>query len=435
MLATLMFDQSRRDVGVGTSGLWLAGGAALTVAYVVCALVLVGVPGFSRLGVLAAGAAALWLVVGLVSRQATFPPVLLLPLGFYAFCVVTGLGLDAYPSEYIGTLTTVWIGAIAIAAFVANGVSINLLIGGFALVCVANLAAIAVGYDGYRINVQDYSADSLEGVEIHRYTGLAGQANLLVALTFVLPFVVFLPRRKIGTVAYLILFAGCVGFTLLTGSRSAIAFTLLFAVGGALFLLGSSMTRTVAIGIGLLGTVLFLVFISQPGALSRVERSRIGQFTVVERTISGLEGDDNSAEVRDELATEFWPQFSQRPLLGYGPNQFQQVSGEGLYAHNNFAEIAIDGGIVGLVLYYAMYGFAFMAIIGAGAGRMPAIVTLVFLVAADNWFVTMVERPLVLLLCLTLVMTVQSAGSRGGGRHARGSGRGTDGRRRRRRYR
>lgn len=47
--------------------------------------------------------------------------------------------------------------------------------------------------------------------------------------------------------------------------------------------------------------------------------------------------------------------FGQSPFIGYGIGNFREVSGTGLYAHNNYIELLVDLGITGTVLYYSMY--------------------------------------------------------------------------------
>lgn len=51
--------------------------------------------------------------------------------------------------------------------------------------------------------------------------------------------------------------------------------------------------------------------------------------------------------------------FSKQPITGYGSNCFYLLEGQargtgGTYAHNNFVELLVDGGIVQLLLYYAV---------------------------------------------------------------------------------
>lgn len=406
MLASLVFDLPRSSDVAARSGLWLRVGAALVVAYIVFALILIGVPGLARGGAVVAVAAFFWLLFGIATGQATFPRVLLLPIAFYTWAVVSGVMLESYPTEYVGQMTTVWIGGIAIAGFVANGVSLNLVIGGFVTLFLANMVAFGMGYDGYQVNVLDQglgSAFDVDG-EVRRVTALAGQSNLLVALTFTLPFLLFLSRRRAGLPIYLVAIAICVTMTILTGSRSGIAFTLLFVVAGALFMIRSLPLRAVMVALGLAGSMFIYTYFEDPLAVSRLTQGPIGDLVIVKRTLAGIDGTDDSAAVREELATGFWSQFNARPFVGYGPDQFRQVSGDGLYAHNNFAEVAVNWGLVGLLLYYAMYIVAAVGAAFSVPHRLPALATLAFLVAADNWFVTYIERPLVLCLCLLLVV-------------------------------
>jgi O-antigen ligase len=45
--------------------------------------------------------------------------------------------------------------------------------------------------------------------------------------------------------------------------------------------------------------------------------------------------------------------MAESPLFGQGLESFRWLSGEGKYAHNNYIEIGVSLGIVGLILYYA----------------------------------------------------------------------------------
>jgi len=51
--------------------------------------------------------------------------------------------------------------------------------------------------------------------------------------------------------------------------------------------------------------------------------------------------------------------FKQKPIWGYGMANFitlyEKVALKGLYAHNNYIEIAVGLGVIGLVWYYALY--------------------------------------------------------------------------------
>lgn len=47
--------------------------------------------------------------------------------------------------------------------------------------------------------------------------------------------------------------------------------------------------------------------------------------------------------------------FKERPVFGWGLNNYRSLYFEGEYSHNNFIELMVCLGLVGLVLYYTMY--------------------------------------------------------------------------------
>ncbi len=49
-----------------------------------------------------------------------------------------------------------------------------------------------------------------------------------------------------------------------------------------------------------------------------------------------------------------WMYFTDRPLLGYGTGGFAAMEG-GTYAHNNYIEVVVSTGIIGLLAYYSMH--------------------------------------------------------------------------------
>lgn len=124
--------------------------------------------------------------------------------------------------------------------------------------------------------------------------------------------------------------------------------------------------------------------------------------------------------------------FYERPILGYGPEQFKNLGIAGFdgYAHNNVAEIAINWGLVGLLVYYAMILASVLAILHGPPHKFKLLVIPVVLCLADIWFVTFLSRPFVLLLCLTLVASFPSVMKRSSGRRSMWSKR-SRGRRRR----
>ncbi len=70
---------------------------------------------------------------------------------------------------------------------------------------------------------------------------------------------------------------------------------------------------------------------------------------------SSLTGNDieHSAHERVELAMTAFYVFMDNPLFGTGMDTVRSYAG--LYAHNNYAELLADSGLVGLILYYMIY--------------------------------------------------------------------------------
>ena len=89
-------------------------------------------------------------------------------------------------------------------------------------------------------------------------------------------------------------------------------------------------------------------------------------YTVLGSRFEGLfalfrgEGDvDGSADIRNVFIENGKKWFSEHPILGYGINNYkvlnQSAVGRFTYAHNNFIELAVDLGVVGLIAYYSVY--------------------------------------------------------------------------------
>jgi len=390
------------------------------------------VPGIARGGVVFAVCAFTWAVIGIAFGKLKFPLILAVPLAFYTLMVVSGFVQGNFSLEYAGQMTTVWIGAIAVAIFIANGVSIKIVLAGLLIVVIGNVVAILIGYDGYLVNVQEFDQRTLQGVEVKRVSGLAGQSNLLVSLMFALPFLVFALRRKQELLLYLLLVGLCIFMMYATASRSTIPFTILFIVCGAFFLLKNMVLRGLfGIGFALVLTAV-LYLLSDPLVLSKIEDSAVGELYIVKRTILALDAQEGESQlIRQELATGFWDQYYQKPIFGYGPNQFSNVSGDGYYAHNNFAEIAVNWGTIGLMLYYSMYALILFGIIKFLPVNYYLIAPLAFLAVADFVFVTFTERAMVLTLCVLLLVSHNVMAQDRSSRSSRSGG----GRRRRRRAR
>lgn len=73
---------------------------------------------------------------------------------------------------------------------------------------------------------------------------------------------------------------------------------------------------------------------------------------VVERL---FDKEDESVSVRKEMIQTSIKLFREKPILGYGIDNFSVVSQYGTYSHNNYTELLVSVGIAGFMLYYSMY--------------------------------------------------------------------------------
>ncbi len=86
----------------------------------------------------------------------------------------------------------------------------------------------------------------------------------------------------------------------------------------------------------------------------------------IETMIKGILGSgktDGSTMFRMELINWGKEWFYKKPILGYGIDNYRYLLGfkntwagtEGTYAHNNFIELLVSGGLVGMIMYYWIY--------------------------------------------------------------------------------
>lgn len=105
--------------------------------------------------------------------------------------------------------------------------------------------------------------------------------------------------------------------------------------------------------LGFTGLVIILFFASQLKMFSGINermRSMLGLSTQIR---------ERSTSLRQEMINVGLRQFSRSPFIGIGFGSThvltRQYLGLNTYLHNNFIEVLVSGGIIGFVIYYAMY--------------------------------------------------------------------------------
>ena len=150
--------------------------------------------------------------------------------------------------------------------------------------------------------------------------------------------------------------------TVFTGSRTAF---LMLVVGLLLFFLlekPKRIIRNVLVSAVLLYISFYLIM--NTSSLYAIIGIRLeGLFYL----LSGKGKADSSALIRSTFIRNGINWFKERPLLGYGINNYKELNtsatGRFTYAHNNFVEIAVDLGIIGLLTYYSFIAFVITKLI------------------------------------------------------------------------
>lgn len=81
----------------------------------------------------------------------------------------------------------------------------------------------------------------------------------------------------------------------------------------------------------------------------------LDDITAVGRLIDGFYGEEQSLIEREDLVYVGGILFLENPFFGLGINSFAVLSGFGYYSHNNFVELAVMGGLIGLICYYYFF--------------------------------------------------------------------------------
>lgn len=74
---------------------------------------------------------------------------------------------------------------------------------------------------------------------------------------------------------------------------------------------------------------------------------------------------DSSISTRKRMifdAIQFW---SEKPYLGWGLDQFRNISGYDTYSHNNVVELLANNGLIGCITYYGIYVAIFFMVLKA----------------------------------------------------------------------
>lgn len=173
--------------------------------------------------------------------------------------------------------------------------------------------------------------------------------GLFLSFSFIYFIYTFFSERKYW---YLMFAAIAFVVTFILGARKSII-TLFIGILFLLFKLKSkSRIHILLICCGFI----FLLFLFIPPEYLDFVSERLSQLNFFSDKINRLDDSDELRVILFQQGLEYW---GESPLFGNGYYCFSQLfkmtNGVAVYSHNNFIETIVGGGIIGFVLYYALY--------------------------------------------------------------------------------
>jgi len=310
-----------------------------SLVYAIAAFGLSGIPGIARLALYSA--ILLLLLLSLYIGKLKIPSWLLIPFLFYAYLVLPALALKEMPFDKLGTLTTVLIGTTSIGLALQNKIlSYKVLTYGTIIATITNITAIHFGMETSR-----------HSIELGRLSGLLANANALAISMSLTAFLIWLfPERFSRSVRMFGIFLVFYGMYM-SGSRKGVLMT------AALLLLIFmnyivKLNRVKILAYITAITASMLVFYEVLAGIAATYSTHI---LAIDRFLKAFSKHDASLTNRLSMIDVGLSLWEKSPIFGYGLNQFASLSEFDTYAHNNFIELAVSGGVIAMILYYSMH--------------------------------------------------------------------------------
>ena len=232
-------------------------------------------------------------------------------------------------------------------------------------ILLVNFSAL-VFYLAYILLKVDFSqlGEDRLGVDLLGSRWNANDVGVKLCIGFALAIYFSFERKNILEKIVLFIAAGIfAGVSFLSGSRTA--FLLLILIGvGMLFL--NAKNKILATGIIAVFVVGMYLLVMNVEPLYNVLGERLESLII---NLMGGDTAEGSFDTRAEMIKVGWKAFLERPIFGYGLGGSFLIYEEALntytYAHNNFIETLLNGGLVGFLIYYFIYGYVFVKMLHA----------------------------------------------------------------------
>lgn len=187
----------------------------------------------------------------------------------------------------------------------------------------------------------------------------ANMLGIKLCISFIFLIYYFLNKRELKIRSSLlgVIF---IFFILLTGSRKAVFFLFL---GSLLLIINNTKKKAhlFLISIFLISLGIFGYWgMMNNEILYNIIGIRIEKLLNI---VNGIKSTDASTRERVLFIEKGITIWKKKLFFGYGTQTFADVSRLGVYSHNNFIEILVSGGIIGIVSYYSIYIFIFYSYI------------------------------------------------------------------------
>lgn len=314
-----------------------------SVGYIVASQGLMDLPGWSTLGFAFAFLLLVVLAFGRLTGIFQFKSLGWIWISgvFIGFSVIRAWpdqGSD-WPLTTVFQVSSAFAGGIGVGLALQAGVPFKAIAWAQTITIIANMAAGSFGI----------GTGAPAEVDEGRYAGLTGNANELALQLILGACLIWLSPRKAGRLASL-LAVGAVGYAFVAaGSRKSLFMLPVFSVLACLQLT-PIIKRRPRTTIMILATVLLVAVGLAPMILKEGKGMVVIQRALTYQT-------DSSFQKRLEMTQEGIKLWRSAPILGRGTDAFRRLSFYGMYAHNNYAELLCDVGLVGTLLFYALHGY------------------------------------------------------------------------------
>ena len=310
---------------------------------------------------------------------------------FYGYCLTSLLWTIAPYTYYTAYLKTVLV-ILTITLYISDMREVDMILKGFLLSTAILLFRLLMSMP------LDQLGSSRLGSSIGINENIVGMYFLFASTICIY----YTKKAKIYYFPYIIFLL----MTLLSGSRRALALTLLVVI---VFYINSIKKVSNVIYIIPFGVLFFLVI--------DLTMNNPILYQVIGRRVTGLinmltgEGKvDNSTLVRMDLIQIGVELFKEKMWIGHGANSYRFLNKYSLYSHNNYIELLVNHGIIGLVLYYIMPLMILMQLARIWLYKtrevIIAILFIVVIIVGDYGNVSFYSSTEIIFICISYCMAV-----------------------------